>query len=229
MKLPLMISVPHAGRQVPEEVREDCRLSLQEIIADGDEGAAEIYSLRDHVARFVTTDIARAVVDQNRSEDDRSKDGVVKTHTCHDVPIWRKPLDSATVELLLERHYRPYHALLSQPDQAVSLGLDCHTMAAIGPTVARDAGQVRPQVCLSNAGGTLPDAWFERLFQCFQQEFPGNVTLNEPFRGGQITRRHAAERPWVQIELSRAAFVERVEKRARVLNALTHFVETALT
>jgi N-formylglutamate amidohydrolase len=46
-------------------------------VADGDEGAAEIYDLKDHAAEFVTTDIARAIVDLNRAEDDRRPDGVV--------------------------------------------------------------------------------------------------------------------------------------------------------
>ena len=80
MTLPFLVSVPHAGLSVPPEVEGLCILEEQDIIEDGDEGAAEIYyPLKDQVTAFVFTDIARAIVDMNRREDDRTKDGVVKT------------------------------------------------------------------------------------------------------------------------------------------------------
>ena len=225
MTLPLLISVPHAGLTVPPEVADRCRLARDEIVADGDEGAAEIYSFRDAVARFVTTDVARAVVDQNRGPDDVRKDGVVKTHTCWDVPIWRAPLEADVVRGLLDAYWRPYHAELSRPGDDVLLGVDCHTMAATAPPVAPDVGRERPRVCLGNGDGSLPDSWFDLLFRAFEREFDGGVTRNDPFGGGFITRHHASERPWVQVELSRAPFASNPEKGRRVLRALEAFCE----
>ena len=46
------------------------------------------------------------------------------------------------------------------------------------------------------------------------------MTVNEPFRGGFVTRSHAAEMPWVQLELSRAPFTNDAGKRRGVLRAL---------
>ena len=90
MTLPLLLSVPHAGLRVPPEVQAICTLSEADIIKDGDEFAREIYApLETEVAAFLTTDIARAVVDLNRAEDDFHKDGVIKRHTCWDVPVYR--------------------------------------------------------------------------------------------------------------------------------------------
>jgi formiminoglutamase len=63
MTLPLIISVPHAGLAVPQETRDYCALTPEQILADSDEGAAEIYDLKSEVAVHITTDIARAVVD----------------------------------------------------------------------------------------------------------------------------------------------------------------------
>jgi N-formylglutamate amidohydrolase len=51
-----------------------------------------------------------------------------------------------------------------------------------------------------------------------------HVTLNEPFRGGYITRHHASEMPWLQLELSRAPFATNAEKRGAVLEALGRWV-----
>jgi len=74
--LPLLLSIPHAGLLIPTEVKDSCILSMEDIIEDSDEGAAEIYlPLQKEVSALVTTDVARAVLDINRAEDDRGKDG----------------------------------------------------------------------------------------------------------------------------------------------------------
>lgn len=227
-RLPVLLSVPHAGFRVPDQVAPLCILSPEEIARDGDEQAAEIYALEPEVAGFVTTDVARAIVDMNRAEDDRRKDGVVKTHTCWDVPVYREAPSDAVIESLLERYHRPYHRQLSRrADGRVRIGIDCHTMAAAGPPVGPDPGVVRPHVCLSHGDGTCPGEWMESLFRCFVAEFGPNVRINDPFRGGYIIRTHAAEMPWLQIELSRAPFLPPTGKRERVLRALTAWVEEA--
>jgi len=223
MKLPLIISVPHAGLTVPQEARDYCALSPEQILADGDEGAAEIYDLKSEVAVHITTDIARAVVDMNRTEDDRGRDGIVKTHTCYDVRVYRQPVPEDAVEVLLERYYRPYHQRLSESAADVKFGVDCHTMAAVGPSCSKDSGCERPNICLSNADGTCPQDWFEQMVHCFGESFDSEISVNHPFKGGYIIRSHSSELPWVQVELSRAPFLQTSEKRERVLQALTFF------
>jgi len=224
--LPLLISTPHAGLKVPPEVKEICTLTEQQIVEDGDEGAAEIYSLRDEVTSFVTTDVARAIVDLNRAEDDRRADGVVKTHTIWEVPIYSEPLSDELVETLLTKYYRPYHNQLSALAKNVKLGVDCHTMAQVGPPVASDAGKERPLICLSNAEGTCPESWLTRLAECLENSFRVSVSINSPFKGGYIIRSHAHELPWVQLELSRATFLSIEQKRSCVLKALTEWCKS---
>ena len=220
MTLPLLLSVPHAGVLVPDEVKELVILSEQQIVEDGDEGAAEIYfPLEKEVALFVTTDVARAIVDMNRAEDDRRKDGIIKTHTCWDVPIYRQPLSEEHVEFLIEKYYRPYHARLNHFPDAIKLGIDCHTMAAEGPPVGPDPGETRPAICLSNADGTCPQEWIDSLAECLVETIEAEVSINYPFKGGHIIRSHSAELPWVQLELSRAPFLNNIEKGKQVMNA----------
>jgi formiminoglutamase len=223
MTLPLIISVPHAGLTVPQEVSDYCVLSPEQTLADSDEGAAEIYDLKSEVTAHVTTDVARAVVDMNRAEDDRSRDGVIKTHTCYNARIYRKPVPEDVVEILLERYYRPYHQRLSESAADAKFGVDCHTMAAVGPPSATDSDCERPKICLSNAHGTCPQDWFEKLVHCFKESFDSEVSVNHPFKGGYIIRSHSSELPWFQVEFSRAPFLQAGEKRERVLQALKHF------
>jgi formiminoglutamase len=221
LRLPLLISVPHAGLWIPPEVASYCVLDTEDIVRDGDEGARETYDIAEEVAAYVTTDVARAIVDMNRPEDDRSVDGVVKTHTCWKVPIYSEALPEWLITGLLERYYRPYHRQLNElAGPEVRLGLDCHTMAAIGPPIGPDAGVRRPAVCVGNAGGTCPQAWLESLGECLARALDHQVELNEPFAGGYITRSRPGGIPWVQLELSRDPFFSPEEKRGRLLRAL---------
>ncbi|UCE46708.1 MAG: N-formylglutamate amidohydrolase, partial [Phycisphaerales bacterium] len=131
-------------------------------------------------------------------------------------------------EILFDRYYRPYHRRLSQCAGAAKLGVDCHTMAAVGPPSASDAGCDRPEICLSNAFRTCPQDWFDKLLYFFEESFGCEVSVDRPFKGGHIVRSHSRELPWVQTELSRARFLENAEKRKRVLKALTLFCTSAL-
>jgi formiminoglutamase len=221
MKLPLLLSVPHAGAEVPPLLQAYSILTEREIIEDGDEGAAEIYALEDEVAAFLTSSVARAFVDLNRPEDDRERDGVVKTHTCWDVPVYREHLPEQIIRELLRRYYHPYHRKLQELARPpVRLGIDCHTMAAVGPSIGPGAGAERPAVCLSNGEGTCPVRWIREIAECFEKAFGREVRINDPFRGGFIVCSRPGGIPWVQLEISRAPFLNPVEKRQGVLDAL---------
>ncbi len=222
MTLPFLLSVPHAGLKIPDEVERINLLSPQQIAEDGDEGAAEIYDLKDHVTAVVTTEIARAYVDLNRAEDDRRKDGIVKTHTCWDVKIYSEPLPENTVQALLKKYYRPYHEQLTHLSlqDSVKLGIDCHTMAVVGPPVGPDPGIERPLICLSNGDQTCPAAWLSSLAGELENTFGARVSINVPFRGGYIIRSHSRELPWIQIEFARTGAPTNPEKRNGLLQAL---------
>jgi len=225
VKLPFLVSVPHAGLAIPPEVNDICILTPEQIYADSDGGATEIYSeLENSVDAYITSDIARAIVDLNRAADDFRKDGIIKTHTCYDVPIYREHPSQKLIGLLLAKYYHPYHQKLEHlvNKKKIKIGIDCHTMAAVGPPVGPDAGKPRPLLCLSNADGTCPDEWVHTLAECFQKVFSlEQVMINEPFKGGYIIRNHSADIPWLQIELSRTENISNKDKRDGVLEALS--------
>lgn len=227
-KLPIAVSNPHAGLYVPSIVREYCRLTPEEIIADGDEGAARIYTpLKDIVECYTSTPVARAIVDMNRAAKDFSKDGVIKTHTCWDAKVYRSELPESVQDELLDTEYHPYHERLSDCSTwGLKFGIDCHTMAAVGPPVAPDPGIERPHINLGDLDGkSLPPGWMDGLVEAFTEAFQCPVSVNAPFKGGYITQRHHKDMPWVQLELSRAPFLPDPEKASRVIQALHLFCE----
>jgi formiminoglutamase len=215
---------------VPREVEDVCILTRQQIAEDGDEGAAEIYNISEQVEHLVTSDVARAIVDLNRAENDRRRDGVVKTHTCWGVPIYREALPEETIEKLLHRYYRPFHrALTEHARSGVIAGIDCHTMAEIGPPVGPDPGVPRPFVCISNANRTCPPEWMSMLASCLRASFGKPISTNYPFEGGYISRSHSKNLPWIQIELNRTTTMSPSTKRKHLLEALSRFAELVVS
>lgn len=194
MKLPVVVSVPHAGRDVPEYLVDRIRLSSSELEAEGDSSAGTIFAgLEPLVEGYRAIEIARAVVDVDRSEEDRSKDGVIKTHSSLEKLIWDGALDDETVQRLLEAYYRPYHEDLSNfaRKRNVILGIDCHT------------GDDEALVTLSNGKGTCSDDTMESLAECFARAFGAAPAISRVETGGYSIRRHSTELEWVEIRLAR--------------------------
>ncbi len=217
--LPVLLSIPHGGMDVPAEVEDRAGLSRLDIHDDIDPFVREIYDLGRKVAAVVSTPIPRTFVDLNRARDDRppqNPDGVVKTLTCVGKGIYAhgKELHAALIDTLLEQYYEPYHQRLraAVQDPTIKLALDCHSMQAVGPQISPDVGQPRPVFCLGNARGQAcsPETT-QRLADCLRRAFElqeHEVTLNQPFSGGYITRTYGGRPlPWVQVEMNRSLYL----------------------
>jgi formiminoglutamase len=215
--LAILLSIPHGGSEIPPEVAGRVIATPEEIFDDGDAFTRDIYDLGPRVAHVQSATVARAFVDLNRAEDDRppgNPDGVVKTATCFDRPLYTEPLDEPLTERLLARYHRPYHEGLEEAagQGEARLGLDCHSMAAEPPPVAPDRGLSRPLFCLSNAEGrTCDDAVVAHLAAALAEAFccrPEEVALNRPFKGGYVVRRHGRRPvPWIQVEMNRSFYL----------------------
>ena len=225
--LPVLLSIPHGGVDIPEEIRHRVMIDANDVHDDIDPFVREIYDLGRKVLHVVSTSTARTFVDLNRARDDRppeNPDGVVKTLTCVGKAIFApgRELDASVTETLLERYYEPYHDRLrsAMRDPAIRLALDCHSMQPVGPVISPDAGRPRPVFCLGNArGAACPQALAQRLADCLRRAFDlreGDVTLNEPFSGGYITRAYGGRPlPWIQVEMNRSQYLAPAVVRTR--------------
>jgi len=224
MRLPILLSVPHAGTAMPAELADLVCLSQDDVVKDGDEQAAEIYlPLRAHVTHLVNTDVARVrrrqSLPRRLPERRRHQDAYLLG-----VPVCKKAPGQQVIATLLEKYYCPYHKSLTDlaRGRGLRVGVDCHTMAAVGPPVGPDPGRGRPAARVSDADGQACDpAWTGELARRLQAAMQGKVRVNDPFRGGYTTRHHAKEMPWLQLELSRGDVSTVEGKRVAVLHALT--------
>lgn len=236
MKLPVLISIPHGGWRVPEELMEVWALSPAEAFHDGDPCTPRVFDFSSRVEAQATMEFFRAAIDLNRAPDDsapENPDGVVKSHTCYDVPVYKSGFipGGQLKQALLDKYYHPYHRFLDEVFTGgdVRLGLDCHSMAAVSPPNTGTPGGTRPLICLGNLGGAdarecpphdrlsagspLLEFMRDRFEAVFRHEdvdveVPAVATMNVPFEGGYITRKMGYhELPFVQIEMSRALYL----------------------
>lgn len=219
--LPLLISIPHGGRDVPEYVQDRVVLTKADIVEDGDAFTREIYDFGRFVHTVVQTSVARAIVDVNRDTKQLPPDhpdGVVKTVTCYNKPVYRQGCfpDQGLIDKLIRDHYEPYHDRIRRALKGgdIVMAFDCHSMAAQAPPIEPNCGQHRPIVNIGNVGGkSFPMDCATEMARCFREVLrlqDKDVTLNEPFSGGFITRTYATDDiPWMQIEISRALYLRR--------------------
>ena len=219
-KLPVLISIPHGGTEIPGEIRGRVTISARDQFEDSDALTQEIYSLGNEVLVQVQSQVARVYVDMNRAENDRpprNPDGIVKTQTCHGKIIYLpgQELDDSWTQRILDTYYFPYHqsianALAENAD--LQLALDCHSMERVAPVISPDPGQPRPLICLGNNWGrSCAPEITEKLAECFREGFgleKTDVVLNKPFSGGYITRTYGEGiLPWVQVEMNRSLYL----------------------
>ena len=220
-KLSVLLSIPHGGTKKPPELEKLLCITDQDLFDDSDPFVIEIYELSDKVQRVITTDIARAFVDLNRSINDlppKNPDGLIKSSTCYQKPIYLqgKEPDATLRETLIKKYYQPYHRLIQQSlrELDLQLCLDCHSMAEIAPNISPDGGnKKRPLFCLSNQDGkTSSQNMINILADCISESFSierNEVSLNDPFHGGYITKTYGTNViPWIQIEMNRSLYLK---------------------
>ncbi len=221
-QLPVLLSIPHGGDQIPVELENRLLAGDKEIFEDSDAFTRQIYDLKEKVRYVVKADIARAFIDLSRAETDLppgNPDGVIKSHTCFGKIIYKPDMQPTRAEInsLLEKNYHPFHkqirTIVNDRKNDLELCLDCHSMEEIGPAIAPDTGKKRPAVCLGNRfGEASPDEMVRKLRECLILAFEldeTDVTINRPFAGGFITRNYGNNPlPWIQIEMNRKLYLK---------------------
>jgi formiminoglutamase len=226
-RAPFLITVPHAGLEIPDEVADLLALQPAELAQLADPASDALYDFGRRVAARLEARVSRLVVDVNRPPyhlPPLHPDGAVKSRTPDRRAVYRSggPPPIEVVHGLMMRHYFPFHEAVDGliDTRGIRCAFDCHSMEPVGPPLAKDAGRHRPVVCLGNHGdpngeplrgrlATCPPAWIRGLADHFRGAFPeGEVAINRPFPGGFTPMAHYWHRgvPWVAVELNRGLY-----------------------
>lgn len=219
-ELPLLISVPHDGRDLPEEMH--ARMTdVGRSIPDTDWHVAKLYEFAaDMGANILVANYSRYVVDLNRSADDAELyPGQVATGLCPlqtfagEVIYSSGAVDEGEKAHRIEKYWRPYHACLRdtldtlRAKHGLALLWDAHSIPSVVPRLFD--GEL-PELNLgSNSGGSCEQS-IENAVATVAVESGRNTAVNGRFKGGYITRHYGDPENGVhalQLEIAQRAYM----------------------
>lgn len=248
--LPVLLSVPHSGRDYDEAV-----------LANAAQGRRALETLEDPLVdrlawRAISAGIGaviqpvpRAIIDCNRDEEEvdpaaiagispapvgpraRYGLGLVPSRTHRHGRLWRRPIDRAELDRRIEHIHRPYHHALTEGLEELAalhgeaLLIDCHSMPS------RPHGQC--DLVIGDRHGTSCGGWLADEAARLARQAGFRVALNDPYAGGAIVARHG--RPHlgihaIQLEIGRETYLGADGRTAsRDFDRVASLVETLAT
>jgi len=228
---PVVLSVPHAGRDYPLPLRAALRVPLDAIRALEDRHADALALAARRGETLFVAERARAWIDLNRSErerdprlDDgarasgqplsaklRSGLGLVPRRVGNSGDIWSRRLSADEVEQRIRSDHRPYHAAVSaalasaRARFGVAVLLDVHSMPSLG------APGESPRIVLGDRFGRTAAARFLGRIEGVARAHGVRLAANAPYSGGHILERHAEPGRGIhaiQLEFDRALYLD---------------------
>lgn len=229
---PVVLSVPHAGREYPPAMLGALRapLGALRVLEDRHVDGVALAALGRETLFIQRT--ARAWIDLNRAEHERDPKldegadartqpapsaklrgglGLVPRSVAGAGDIWRRRLTGEEVEARIVQHHRPYHAALgaalaaARAQFGVAVLLDIHSM----PPLATP--HPAPQIVIGDRFGQSASDRFVSRLQVALGATRLHQALNTPYAGGHILTRHAAPARSVhaiQLEFDRRLYLD---------------------
>lgn len=228
---PVVLSVPHAGRDYPLPLRAALRVPLPALkgLEDRHADSLGIGSRRDET--LFVAERARAWIDLNRAEQERdprlddgasmigrpqsaklrSGLGLVPRRVGNSGDIWSRRLSGEEVAERIRADHRPYHAALdaalasARARFGVAVLLDIHSMPPLGDPASA------PRLVLGDRFGKAAASRFMGRIEGVARGFGIATAANAPYSGGHILERHADPRRGIhaiQLEFDRSLYLD---------------------
>ena len=241
--LPVVVSIPHSGTWLPEDIRAAMR--SEAILASTDWYLPKLYAfLEKQGYTTLINRVNRYAADVNRrpgSKHPRDARGVaVYDKTTGGTSLYAEPLSPDEIARRIALYHVPYHAALRR-------AMD-EKLARFGHVVLIDlhsfGRNIAPDVVLGTGRGTTASGNLAAKLREAMKDEGFRVAMDEPFAGGYIVHRYGSRSgsvEAVQIELNYAAYIgehargevaepiidERLftEAQKRLESVFAHFIE----
>jgi N-formylglutamate deformylase len=249
-ELPLLISMPHDGRDIPADVR-DRMTDAGLAIPDTDWHVAQLYAFVDEIgASTVVANYSRYVVDLNRAADDAPLyEGQVATGLCPTITfagdrIYRsgEPKEAEVTERVAQ-FWQPYHQYIRdtldrlRAKHGFALLWDAHSIPSVVPRLFD--GEL-PELNLGSNNMRSCHQSIEHAVAAVATSSTHSAAVNGRFKGGYITRHYGEPDKRIhalQLEIAQRAYMNEEtatfdEEKADILRAtlremLTAFLDAA--
>ncbi len=209
---PIVVDVPHAGEWIPDEVLGEMAVGDQVLRRDLDLYVDRIWRRSPEMgATFIHSNVSRYVVDLNRAEDDVSPKtvegarrikrpgyyhdrGVVWRTTTDGTPVMSSAMTPEVFARRIARFHTPYHTAIRDEIERVRkqfgfcILVDGHSMPSMGRSGHTDTGRRRADIVPGNVDWTSCDSEVTRIVEEHFRQQGYSVALNQPYKGGWITR-----------------------------------------
>ncbi len=235
LQWPVLLSVPHAGREYPSALYDQLRLPPSSLVRLEDRYAD--YLSRDAIAAGIPTIVAlrpRAWIDLNRDARDMDQDmlvpadrdrnvtlgvkargglGLVPRRLSGEGDIWRRLFTSAEISERVDGYHRPYHQQVSALLDRIyarfggAILLDLHSM----PPLDRSNGKPAASFVVGDVFGKSASSRVTEIVSTHIKQAGFRSALNHPYSGDYILRTHGAVAQnihAVQLEVDRALYLD---------------------
>lgn len=244
LSIPLLVSVPHAGRDYPDIVFHSMRLPKESLVRLEDRYAD---LLLRRVIGFgfpaIVAHRARAWIDLNRAENDidvemvrdvipadypppgakqRGGLGLIPRRLADEGDIWKGQFDLDDIQGRITSFHQPYHATIADILQqmhkkfGIALLLDVHSM----PPIRNAPKGGSPHFVVGDRFGQSSASLFSELLIQQIQLAGFRTALNHPYSGEHILRRHGKPKGNIhalQLEVDRSLYLDSTLREPSIL------------
>ncbi len=227
---PVVLSVPHAGRDYPLPLRAALRVPVASLLPLEDRHADTLTLAARGAEMLFIANRARAWIDLNRAEHERDQrvdegaqplsEGTMSLklrsglglvpRRASGTDLWRRRFADEEVRQRIEHDHRPYHAALAAALAAardrfgVAVLLDIHSMPPLAAGGAR--------IVIGDRFGRSAAARFIGRIEGVAHSAGVRTSVNTPYAGGHVLDRHAdpsANIHAIQVEIDRTLYLDR--------------------
>ncbi|WP_170154525.1 N-formylglutamate amidohydrolase [Mangrovibacterium diazotrophicum] len=220
---PIVLSIPHSGTDIPTELLSEFKSDMLPA-DDTDWFVEDIYAFARELGMLtIKANYSRLLIDLNRNPDGVPlySDGRVITSVCPSTDFngnriytdERKVVSKEEITRRKEMYFEPYYAavqsLLDEVQQKFGVALlwDCHSIRRFVPGVRTEKF---PDLILGTADSASVPVHLELLVSRKLASGNYQLSLNTPFKGGNITRNFGkpAQRQYaIQLEMSKDIYM----------------------